>query len=280
MGTKFTLRPKTGLFLCLFLLIGNAMTAADTIPPVINLNTPDTVELQVLSTYAEVDPSISDNQSDLANITVKKTFGFNGAINTIIRGWYSITYEATDSNGNKSSKTRYVKVDDFIPPVIYLKTADTVYHPIATAYFSVQPDHSDNYYSKNQVSLVKLSGNVNIYIKGTYYEVFEAVDGSGNKATKTRVIIIGDGQSSIADLKNYAIRLNPNPANGNFKISLPAGLSKVGIKICSFEGKMLYEDMGLSNGAIIETGSLETGVYTVLLDYGNMTTAVRLLVQH
>ena len=54
---------------------------------------------------------------------------------------------------------------------------------------------SDNYYGPGNVSVTKISSNVNQNILGTYTEVYKAVDGSNNVAFKTRTVVVVDRQA-------------------------------------------------------------------------------------
>jgi hypothetical protein len=127
------------------------------------------------------------------NPVLTKEWGFNGPVNTLLRRTYPVTYKAVDQSGNNAVvAVRNYRVDDFIPPVISLNTFDIVQHEVRTTYNSVAASVTDNYYGSGQVSLIKLSSNVNPNLLGTYTEVFEAVDGSGNITQKTRTVIVVD----------------------------------------------------------------------------------------
>jgi PKD repeat protein len=130
------------------------------------------------------------------NVTLSKTWGFNGPVNTVIRKTYPVVYNAKDSSGNAAaSVARNYRVDDFIAPVISLNTFDVVSHPVRTPYNSIPPSVSDNYYGPGQVSLVRISSNVDENVLGTYQEVFEAIDGSGNVTRRTRTVKVEDNES-------------------------------------------------------------------------------------
>ncbi len=115
------------------------------------------------------------------------------SLNTLERGTYSATYEAVDESGNIATpEIRHYRVDDFIPPVINLNTFDIVHHEVRTAYNSMPATVTDNLYTTGQVSIIKIFSNVNANVLGTYTEIFEAIDGSGNMAQKTRTVIVED----------------------------------------------------------------------------------------
>jgi hypothetical protein len=113
-----------------------------------------------------------------------------------LRRTYPVVYTAYDQSSNQSTAVaRNYRVDDFIAPMISLNTFDVVYHEVRTAYNSVAASVSDNYYGPGQVSLVKIFSDVDATKLGTYTEVYEAVDGSGNKTQKIRTVKVVDTQA-------------------------------------------------------------------------------------
>ncbi len=147
-------------------------------------------QIQINSVW--IDQTDVEDAYDL-NPTLTKDWGFNGQVNTLVRATYPVTYNAVDDEGNNATPVvRNYRVDDFIPPTIDLNTFNVIKHEVRTAYASIEPSASDNYYPAGQVSLVRISGNVNPNVLGTYTEVFEAVDGSGNTTRKTRTVQVID----------------------------------------------------------------------------------------
>ena len=126
--------------------------------------------------------------------TLVATPGPNGMPNTTVRAAYPVTYTGSDQFGNPAVPVlRNYVVDDFIAPVIDLKTLDSVRHRVNTPYFSTPPQVSDNFYNNNNVALTHIDqGNVDEYTLGTYTETFVAVDGSGNRDTAIRYVIVED----------------------------------------------------------------------------------------
>jgi PKD repeat protein len=175
---------------------GNIATATrnvcveDTKAPVINANGERNIQINSLwidQTFVEDD---YDNDPMLT-----KTW-FPEPLNSQLKGTYTATYTAKDQEGNMSAPIVVdYRVDDFIAPVINLNTFDVVEHDVTTPYVSVTASVSDNYYGSGQVSVSRISSNVNPYLLGTYTEVFKAVDGSGNVATKTRTVKVVDRQA-------------------------------------------------------------------------------------
>lgn len=150
-----------------------------------------TIDVQIGSVFVDqvyaVDPCNG-------GITVNKTPGFKGPVNTNERGTYAITYTSADPSGNKAVQNGYVinyRVDDYIAPEINLNTSDTVVHDVNDPYFSRGVTVTDNYYDKSQLSVTKV-GKVDPYKLGTYVETYTATDASGNSITKQRFVKVVD----------------------------------------------------------------------------------------
>ncbi len=85
----------------------------DTIPPVIILNTTDTVFHQVNKSYNSVAISYSDNFWPLNQLTTFKT----GIVNSFQLGLYEEKFTVEDGSGNIARRSRFVKVGDTSTPV-------------------------------------------------------------------------------------------------------------------------------------------------------------------
>lgn len=164
------------------------VTVDDKTAPVINLVGEPKVELGNIwedLTFA------TDNFWTGSNLTLTKTFGFNGPVNWTVRGTYEVHYSAVDGSGNTATASRTYTVDDYTAPTILLNTPDTVYHDVNMPYTSANPTIFDNFTPANQLSIFK-TGTVDPYILGTYVELFRAIDKSGNLAEATRTVIVLD----------------------------------------------------------------------------------------
>ncbi len=119
-------------------------------------------------------------------------------VNTTVKGYYIATYVAKDQFGNTSApRVVTYRVDDYIAPVITLNTPDIVYHDVTTPYNSINASVSDNYYGTGNLSVTRISSNVNANVLGTYTEVYKAVDGSNNVSFKTRTVEVVDRQAPV-----------------------------------------------------------------------------------
>ena len=131
------------------------------------------------------------------NISISKTPGFNGVVNTLVRATYEVTYNAADPSGNLADEDGFIvlyRVDDYVKPEISLNTSDTIIHDVNNPYSPQQVSVFDNYYDVKDISISK-TGQVNAYKLGVYSEAYTAIDGSGNVGEKTRYVKVMDRQA-------------------------------------------------------------------------------------
>lgn len=104
-----------GLIFLFVIFTGTFLKAqTDTIPPKIH-GCGDTIKVQVGTVYVWKLPRVTDNMTDSAEIMISSKWGSNGAINTNVKGIYTLIITAFDTSGNVVKCERYYKVGDFIP---------------------------------------------------------------------------------------------------------------------------------------------------------------------
>lgn len=277
---------KILLLTFLFVLISGSVKAQkDTIPPTILITQSDTNCIEIGSLFVLQDPVVSDNQSRTIDIMVKKSWEQpNGAINTLIRGVYVAKFEATDTNGNKAIKYLTLRVDDCIPPVIDLQTSDTVCVKWRTPYTRVQPKVSDNYYPSNQVSLTLKMSDVDPNIIGYYTDVYEAIDASGNKTTKIRIVKVSTDCSqsaSMIDLQKLQWSVFPNPANDFIAVDFMNSIAvePMRLSVISFDGKQIFTS-SISGNFKLDVSQFANGIYTLQLISAGESINKVFVVQH
>ncbi|EUJ43116.1 immunoglobulin-like domain-containing protein, partial [Listeria riparia] len=109
----------------------------------------------------------------------------SNSVDTSKSGNYEVTYEVTDTDGNKATFTRTVKVTE--APVIAGETMTklnpkSVFDPMSTMQAT---DKEDGNITK-QIKVVR--NNVDISKPGTYKVMYEVTDKDGNKATFERIV--------------------------------------------------------------------------------------------
>jgi PKD repeat protein len=196
---------KTGVYIIIYSVkdvAGNSTSkqrvviVRDTQKPVISNHLADTgnmIKVQVLSFFTD-STKVIDNY-DTPKLMV--TYGSKGNVNTGVIGVYPITYDASDNSGNKAD-TRIFKyrVDDYIAPLIFLHSADTLEWPVNKAYASIPPTVYDNYYDNSKIKLTN-QHNVNPYKLGLYYDDYTARDSSGNVGFKRCWVRVVDKEAPV-----------------------------------------------------------------------------------
>ncbi|MBC1486701.1 DUF5011 domain-containing protein [Listeria seeligeri] len=111
----------------------------------------------------------------------------SNSVDTSTPGTYEVTYEVTDSDGNKTTFVRKVIVTE--APVI---SGDSETHLTPKDNFdpmnTIKATDKENGDITNQVKIV--SNNVDIKVPGTYQVVYEVTDSDGNLTTFTRTIVV------------------------------------------------------------------------------------------
>ncbi len=198
---------------------GNLSTAVRTVlvrdteePVIINANADQSdpeiweVEVQLQSVFVDV-TTATDNYNSLMDnleLTANPGFGREGLVDTRFQGTTLVTYTATDESGNTTSqRIRYV-VRDFVPPMITLHTADTIYHEFGTPYNRVQASVSDNLSTPDEISMT-LNSDVDIFKLGMYEDRYTATDGAGNVAVRSRFIRVIDTEAPVIQGRNGGV---------------------------------------------------------------------------
>jgi len=156
----------------------------DTSAPNVSLKGNKLITLQVGDTYEESGVNMYDNNTKVTPILTTK-----GSVDTSKVGTYTITYTATDSAGNTTSVKRVVKIvaPDTTRPVLTLKGASRVYLPHNSTYKELGATALD---AKDGTVAVKITGNVNTSVVGTYKLYYKASDKAGNSATEIRRVTV------------------------------------------------------------------------------------------
>lgn len=180
----------------------------NTIPPEINLNGDQIINLIVGDDYNELGATATDDmEGDLTALII--TAG--DTVNTSIAGTYAVTYNVSDSVGNAAEQVvRTIIVSeapDETPPVITLLGTSLVTLEVGTAYTDTGATASDDVDGDISASIVTGGDIVNINTLGTYTITYNVSDLSGNPAAEiTRTVNIVDTTAPVITL------LGDNPA--------------------------------------------------------------------
>lgn len=148
--------------------------------PTVTLNGANPYLLQVGTTWFDPGATAVSAIGDVLGVTI------TGSVDSITDGNYTLTYTATDADGNVGSTTRVVKVADRIPPVITVLGSNPLTMKVAPAAYSdagaTALDAVDGPVG------VSISGGVNSHVVGTYTVSYFATDSSGNSANVSRTV--------------------------------------------------------------------------------------------
>jgi len=142
----------------------------DDVPPVITLNgvNPATVELG--TTYVDAGATALDAYHGATTVTS------SGTVDTSAVGSYTITYSATDLDGNTATATRTVNVVDTTAPVVTV-TGD---NPATVELGSTYTDAGATATDASGTVEVTSSGTVDSDTIGTYTITYSSTDASDN----------------------------------------------------------------------------------------------------
>ena len=143
----------------------------DTTAPVITPTEENMYEMEVYGEKPKFKATATDNYDDYVEVEITDD------INEKVVGTYTVTFTATDTNGNLATVTKEFKVKDTTAPVITL-SKDNVYEMEA---FGEKPEFkataTDNY--DNNIE-VEITDDINEKVVGTYTVTFKATDSNNN----------------------------------------------------------------------------------------------------
>jgi PKD repeat protein len=260
----------------------------DTLKPDIKLLGPATDSMEVFTTYNDSGVVVSDNYSDLSDITItiSGTYNSNFPAGTAkITGSYSIIYTATDKAGNKSSVTRTVLVQDHTAPVIVLKGNSGISVCRWEKYVDEGYTFSDNYDKSSDIQVDTTGSfvtNGGTTIEGLLTLQYTATDKSGNigySGTRyIRVKSIQDWPCSNSGIQQASapeklFSIYPNPNNGQFTLAASIQLNEpVKIAVTNILGEDIvfaYEGTLIENRINIDLGNKPAGIYLIKIIYQN-----------
>ena len=155
--------------------------------PYITLNGSATVDHEQATSYVDAGATATDVVD--GSVTVIMT----GSVDSNVAGAYTLSYSATDSEGNVSRVlTRTVTVADTIAPVITLAGDATVEIELGSTYTDAGASATDTV--DGSVDVV-ITGSVDTAAAGTYTLTYTATDSAGNEASQTRNVTVAVSSS-------------------------------------------------------------------------------------
>ena len=166
----------------------NNSCGPDETPPVITLNDgPNgSADMVVFQYDLFIDPGASANDNSDGSVSVSVV----GSVDTNTLGFYTLTYSASDVEGNTATVTRSVEVSeyrDIIAPVITINGASTITIAQNDNYTDAGATASDND-DGDITANIQVSGYVNSSVPGSYVITYDVADAAGNSAIATRIV--------------------------------------------------------------------------------------------
>ena len=155
--------------------------------PYITLNGSAAVDHEQATSYVDARATATDVID--GSVTVIMT----GSVDSDVAGIYSLSYSATDIEGNVSRVlTRTVTVADTIAPVITLVGDAAVEVELGSTYTDSGASAADTV--DGSVDVV-ITGSVDTAAAGTYTLTYTATDTAGNEASQTRTVTVAASSS-------------------------------------------------------------------------------------
>jgi len=149
--------------------------------PVVTLNGSNTT-INYKATYTDLGASATDTEDGDVNVVVS-----GDMVDSTTPGIYTITYTATDANGNSSAISRVVTVNTNQAPVVTRTGAATITLTVGDVYNELSATATDAE-DGNLVPVV--TGSVDTATEGSYTITYAATDEDGLSSSVTRVITV------------------------------------------------------------------------------------------
>ena len=160
----------------------------DTTAPVITPSEENVYEMEVHGEKPEFKATATDNYDDNVNVEITDD------INVDKVGTYTVTFKATDTNGNVGTESREFKVKDTTAPVITPSEENVYEMEVHGEKPEFKATATDNY--DDNVN-VEITDDIDVDKVGTYTITFKATDTNGNVGTESREFKVKDTTAPV-----------------------------------------------------------------------------------
>jgi hypothetical protein len=256
----------------------------DFIAPNIELNTNDTIYHNVNDPYSSRSVTVTDNYYAPSQVSLVRS----GRVDPFTLGTYVETFVATDASGNRTTKNRYIQVVDMISPVI---VAPAVAACVGVPFWAESGlILSDNYWSKNDITVNVIGHNINIFEPGIYSIEYQAIDGSGNRSNiVSRTVYVqyppncmntflSNEKMNLSD----AVNVHPNPTSGNVTVSYALNNNEpMTITVFNSVGALMMERVvgGNFGETQLDLSGFGNGIYMVRMSNNGQSTVKKVIVK-
>jgi PKD repeat protein len=190
----YTVSDNAGNLACTVTRTVNVVAAPDNTAPVVTLNGPSSIVVDLCGYYNELGATATDNVDGTitANVTNDGNLVPFGTLLTAgTAGTYTITYSVTDGAGNTGTATRTIVIQDN-GPVITIDGGNTLTIEVCDAYTNPGASAFDN--CDGFVS-VTATGTVDNLTAGNYTIIYTATDGNSNISRDTLIVTVNADQT-------------------------------------------------------------------------------------
>jgi hypothetical protein len=177
------------------------LTVQDTLAPVITLNSTNPFYVQLGRAYVEPGATAYDLCSGAVSVSI------SGAVNTNAVSTNTVTYSATDGNGNTNIATRTVIVQDTTPPTIVWSFTNLVLAANSNCAAAMPNVTGTNYILATDLSnpliITQNPTNTAALPLGTNVVVITVADAYGNKSYSTNWIAVRDQTPPAITLNGF-----------------------------------------------------------------------------
>lgn len=186
----------------------------------------------------------------------------SASVNINTPGTYSLTYTTTNQIGAVVTATRTVQVVDTTPPVISILGSNPIVQLINSTF--VDPGATARDVCSGNLA-VTTNGTVNPSQIGSYTITYTSTDPSGNVATRTRTVVIGD-RPSVSELTMSVVATNS--ANGSRTVQLTARINPNGLPTAvDFEYGLTLPYAGLQGPVNLPASFTSSNVSVVIPNF-------------
>ena len=235
------------------------VTVQDTIKPVITVNGPPSLTLQLGSPYTEQGATVTDNDPAYTGTV---SIGGN-AVNVDVTGTYVVTYTASPDGAGLAPDPaeRIVIVQDTVAPFITISGDSPLAHELGTAYDDPGATADDG------SAVVTDDTAVDVTRRGDYQVNYTATDGEGNTGTAIRIVHVRDTLPPVITV------------SGDDPVTVELGDLYADAGATATDNDPAYDGTVTADTSAIDTG--QAGTYTVTYaaadDGGNEATATRIV---
>ena len=182
------------------------LTVQDTLAPVVTLNGAALLTNELGATFTDLGATATDLCAGALTVTT------NGTVNINSVGTNTLTYKATDGNGNTNTATRTVIVRDTTPPLIVSSFTNLIVAANSNCVALLTNLTGTNFIVATDLSgaltITQLPTNNFILSLGTNVVVLTVADASANKSFSTNRVIVRDQTPPVIALNGGALLTN------------------------------------------------------------------------